>query len=148
MENLHEYVIWAIVAILLLFQLISFFNTKNDIKGLKYFFPNDFNIEGPPISVNTPDHTNKEIKKETIVNIQNPENPDDPYDLIPEIITDTYDPEKTVNFRIMEDEDISIESDEILTYNQVSVIHPITKERKEIDGKKASWYIRRGWDKV
>ena len=54
-------------------------------------------------SIKTPEDISKEISIETTVMIPNPDNPDDPYDLIPITVTETYEPQKIVKYRIMED---------------------------------------------
>jgi len=54
-------------------------------------------------SIKTPEDINKEISIETTVYIPNPDNPDDPYDLIPTTVSETYEPSKIVKYRIMED---------------------------------------------
>ncbi|MBT8326798.1 MAG: gliding motility protein GldN [Bacteroidia bacterium] len=40
---------------------------------------------------------------ETTVMIPNPDNPDDPYDLVPTTVSEVYEPNKIVKYRIMED---------------------------------------------
>lgn len=54
-------------------------------------------------SIKTPEDITKEISIETTVMVPNPDNPDDPYDLVPKTVSETYEPEKIVKYRIMED---------------------------------------------
>lgn len=54
-------------------------------------------------TIKTPEDITKEISIETQTMVPNPDNPDDPYDLIPQIVSETYEPEKIVKYRIMED---------------------------------------------
>ena len=54
-------------------------------------------------SIKTPEDITKEISLETSVQIPNPDNPDDPYDLITTTVTETLDPSKIQKYRIMED---------------------------------------------
>ncbi len=54
-------------------------------------------------SIKTPEDITKEISLETSVQVPNPDNPDDPYDLITTTVTETLDPSKIQKYRIMED---------------------------------------------
>ncbi|MDA9111173.1 gliding motility protein GldN [Bacteroidia bacterium] len=54
-------------------------------------------------SIKTPEDIEKEISIEQTVMIPNPDNPDDPYDLIQTTVKETYEPSKIVKYRIMED---------------------------------------------
>jgi len=54
-------------------------------------------------SIKTPEDIQKEISIESTVMVTNPENPNDPYDLIPLVVIETYEPKKIVKYRIMED---------------------------------------------
>ena len=54
-------------------------------------------------SIKTPEDVLKEVSIETTVMIPNPDNPDDPYDLVPTTVSETYEPIKIVKYRIMED---------------------------------------------
>ena len=54
-------------------------------------------------SVITPEDITKAVSIEMTVMVPNPDNPDDPYDLIPKEVKETYEPEKIVKYRIMED---------------------------------------------
>lgn len=54
-------------------------------------------------SIITPEDITKSVSIETTVYIPNPDNPDDPYDLIPTTVYETYEPEKIAKYRIMED---------------------------------------------
>ena len=54
-------------------------------------------------SIKTPEEIDKEISIETTVMVPNPDNPDDPYDLVPKTVSEKYEPKKIVKYRIMED---------------------------------------------
>jgi gliding motility associated protien GldN len=54
-------------------------------------------------SMVTPEDILKQVSIETTVMVPNPDNPDDPYDLVPTIVKETYEPNKIVKYRIMED---------------------------------------------
>lgn len=54
-------------------------------------------------SIKTPEDIVKETSLEMTVSIPNPDNPNDPYDLIQTTVKETYEPEKIVKYRIMED---------------------------------------------
>lgn len=54
-------------------------------------------------SIKTPEDITKEISLETSVQVPNPDNPDDPYDLITTTVTETLDPSNIQKYRIMED---------------------------------------------
>lgn len=54
-------------------------------------------------SIKTPEDITKEISIETTVQVPNPENPDDPYDLIPQTVVETLEPSSIVKYRLMED---------------------------------------------
>ncbi|NNJ54842.1 MAG: gliding motility protein GldN [Bacteroidia bacterium] len=54
-------------------------------------------------SIKTPEDVLKEVSIETTVMIPNPDNPDDPYDLVPTTVSEVYEPNKIVKYRIMED---------------------------------------------
>ncbi|PCJ66501.1 MAG: hypothetical protein COA58_06910 [Bacteroidetes bacterium] len=54
-------------------------------------------------TVITPEDIIKAVSIEMTVMITNPDNPDDPYDLVPKTVKETYEPEKIVKYRIMED---------------------------------------------
>ena len=51
----------------------------------------------------TPEDIMKNTSIETTVMVPNPDNPDDPYDLIPEIVPITFEAESIEKYRIMED---------------------------------------------
>jgi hypothetical protein len=54
-------------------------------------------------SIKTPEDILKEVSIETTVQIPNPENPGDPYDLISTTVFETYEPEQIAKYRLMED---------------------------------------------
>ncbi len=54
-------------------------------------------------SMVTPEDILKQVSIETTVMVPNPDNPDDPYDLVPTTVKETYEPSKIVKYRIMED---------------------------------------------
>lgn len=54
-------------------------------------------------SIKTPEDIQKEISIESTVMVPNPDNPNDPYDLVPITVQETYEPKKIVKYRIMED---------------------------------------------
>ena len=54
-------------------------------------------------SIKTPEDVLKEVSIETTVMIPNPDNPDDPYDLVPTTVSEVYEPSKIVKYRLMED---------------------------------------------
>ena len=54
-------------------------------------------------SIITPEDISKAVSIETSVMVPNPDNPDDPYDLIEQMVSETYEPSKIVKYRIMED---------------------------------------------
>jgi len=54
-------------------------------------------------SIKTPEDIQKEISIESTVMVPNPDNPNDPYDLVPLVVQETYEPRKIVKYRIMED---------------------------------------------
>ena len=51
----------------------------------------------------TPEQISEKISTETTVMIPNPDNPDDPYDLVQTTVVETYEPSKIEKYRIMED---------------------------------------------
>lgn len=54
-------------------------------------------------SIITPEDLVSKISTESQVSVPNPENPDDPYDLVLITVKETYEPQKIVKYRIMED---------------------------------------------
>lgn len=54
-------------------------------------------------SIKTPEDIDKEISIESTVMVPNPDNPDDPYDLVPTTVSEKYDPKKITKYRLMED---------------------------------------------
>lgn len=54
-------------------------------------------------SIKTPEDIEKEISIESTVQVPNPDNPNDPYDLISMTVQETYEPQKIVKYRLMED---------------------------------------------
>lgn len=54
-------------------------------------------------SIKTPEDIEKEISIEMTIQVPNPFNPNDPYDLVDSVVTETYEPKKIVKYRIMED---------------------------------------------
>tara|TARA_B110000902_G_scaffold42048_2_gene45608 strand:+ start:10917 stop:11726 length:810 start_codon:yes stop_codon:yes gene_type:complete len=54
-------------------------------------------------SIKTPEDILKEVSIETTVQVPNPNNPGDPYDLVPMTVYETYEPEKIEKYRLMED---------------------------------------------
>jgi len=54
-------------------------------------------------SIKTPEDILKEVSIQTTVQVPNPENPGDPYDLISTIVFETYEPEQIAKYRLMED---------------------------------------------
>lgn len=54
-------------------------------------------------SIKTPEDIDKEISIESTVMVPNPDNPDDPYDLVPQTVSEKYEPSKITKYRIMED---------------------------------------------
>ena len=54
-------------------------------------------------SIVTPEDILKQVSITTTVMIPNPENPDDPYDLVPTEVSEVYEPQKITKYRIMED---------------------------------------------
>lgn len=54
-------------------------------------------------SILTPEDITKMASIESPVSVPNPDNPDDPYDLIQVTVTETYSPSKIEKYRIMED---------------------------------------------
>ena len=54
-------------------------------------------------SIKTPEDIMKEVSIESVQQIPNPMNPNDPYDLIDTTIVETLEPEKIEKYRIMED---------------------------------------------
>ncbi|MDB4107310.1 gliding motility protein GldN [Bacteroidia bacterium] len=54
-------------------------------------------------SIITPEDITEAVSIETSVMVPNPDNPDDPYDLIEQMVSETYEPSKIVKYRIMED---------------------------------------------
>jgi gliding motility associated protien GldN len=50
-----------------------------------------------------PDDILKQVSITSTVMIPNPENPDDPYDLVPTEVSEVYEPQKITKYRIMED---------------------------------------------
>lgn len=54
-------------------------------------------------SIKTPEDIDKEISITSTVMVPNPDNPDDPYDLVPQEVSEKYDPKKINKYRLMED---------------------------------------------
>lgn len=54
-------------------------------------------------SIKTPEDIMKEISIETTVMVPNPDNPDDPYDMVPTTVVETQEPTDFVKYRLMED---------------------------------------------
>ena len=54
-------------------------------------------------SIKTPEDIVKEVSIEQTVDVPNPDNPDDPYDMIQKTVSETYEPSKIVKYRIIED---------------------------------------------
>ena len=54
-------------------------------------------------SIITPEEILNKVTIEQTVMIPNPENPDDPYDLVPTTVKEIYEPEKINKYRLMED---------------------------------------------
>jgi gliding motility associated protien GldN len=54
-------------------------------------------------SIVKPEDILKQVSITSTVMIPNPENPDDPYDLVPTEVSEVYEPQKITKYRIMED---------------------------------------------
>ncbi|MEY2924273.1 MAG: hypothetical protein RLZZ337_821 [Bacteroidota bacterium] len=54
-------------------------------------------------SIVTPEDILKQVSITTTVMVPNPDNPDDPYDLVPTEVSEVYEPKKITKYRIMED---------------------------------------------
>ena len=54
-------------------------------------------------SIVTPEDIEKMVNIEQTVMVPNPDNPDDPYDLVPQTVQITYEPSKIIKYRLMED---------------------------------------------
>lgn len=54
-------------------------------------------------SIKTPEDILKEISIESTVMVPNPDNPNDPYDLVPITVKETLEPSKIQKYRLMED---------------------------------------------
>lgn len=124
MENLHEPIIWAIVVIILAFQLISFFNTKSDIKKLQNFFPSNFDIDK---------------STDNLTDLESPENG-------AVIDEDLHSSVLAPQVELISEPTTQINSEPDALW--VGVIHPVTGTSKRIEATKAGWYIQRGWEKA
>jgi hypothetical protein len=130
MENLHEPIIWAIVVVILAFQIISFFNTKSDIKKLKHFFPSAFHIDTSTTNnqkVTTPETTSvigEDSATPTDSQLEQTQE---------EVLSEPLSPINN-----------EPESNELW----IGMINPATNERTEVEARKAKWYMHRGWDKA
>lgn len=54
-------------------------------------------------SIVTPEDILKQVSITTTVMVPNPDNPNDPYDLVPQEVSEVYEPQKITKYRIMED---------------------------------------------
>jgi len=60
-------------------------------------------VNDSPPSVVKPEDILKQVSITSTVMIPNPDNPDDPYDLVPTEVSEVYQPQKITKYRIMED---------------------------------------------